>query len=102
MKRHWYQVMILAVVLWGTAAFATAQAGSPPGATPPSAGYGPAPFPSYSFGRPYPYHMDYFRQRYGGSYAPYFGNLYGPPVQQNFFYPPAPYYAPRYPRPYPW
>jgi hypothetical protein len=32
------------------------------------------------FQRPYPYHLDYYRMRYGGSYAPYFGNLYGPPV----------------------
>jgi hypothetical protein len=31
------------------------------------------------FQRPYPYHLDYYRMRYGGSYAPYFGNLYGPP-----------------------
>lgn len=29
--------------------------------------------------RPYPYHLDYYRMRYGGSYAPYFGNLYGTP-----------------------
>ena len=32
----------------------------------------------FSFQRPYPYHLDYYRMRYGGSYAPYFGNLYGP------------------------
>jgi hypothetical protein len=41
-----------------------------------------APFPQVSAGwfqRPYPYHLDYYRMRYGGSYAPYFGNLYGPP-----------------------
>ena len=31
------------------------------------------------FQRPYPYHLDYYKMRYGGSYAPYFGNLYGPP-----------------------
>lgn len=31
------------------------------------------------FTRPYPYHLDYYKQRFGGSYAPYFGNLYGPP-----------------------
>jgi hypothetical protein len=31
------------------------------------------------FQRPYPYHLDYYRMRYGGSYAPYFGNLYGTP-----------------------
>ncbi len=29
--------------------------------------------------RPYPYHLDYYKMRYGGSYAPYFGNLYGTP-----------------------
>jgi hypothetical protein len=33
-----------------------------------------------SFQRPYPYHMDYYKMKYGGSYAPYFGNLYGPPT----------------------
>ncbi|MGI9457235.1 MAG: hypothetical protein ACR2NU_11785 [Aeoliella sp.] len=32
------------------------------------------------FQRPYPYHLDYYRMRYGGDYAPYFGNLYGPPA----------------------
>ncbi|HEX3601738.1 MAG TPA: hypothetical protein VHU84_16410 [Lacipirellulaceae bacterium] len=32
-----------------------------------------------SFQRPYPYHLDYYKMRYGGSYAPYFGNLYGTP-----------------------
>lgn len=31
------------------------------------------------FQRPYPYHLDYYRMRYGGSYAPYFGNQYGVP-----------------------
>jgi len=31
------------------------------------------------FQRPYPYHLDYYRLRYGGSYAPYFGYLYGTP-----------------------
>lgn len=31
------------------------------------------------FTRPYPYHLDYYKQRYGGSYEPYAGNLYGPP-----------------------
>ena len=36
-----------------------------------------------SFQRPYPYHLDYYRAKWGGSYAPYFGNLYGPP---NFFF----------------
>ena len=32
--------------------------------------------------RPYPYHLDYYRMRYGGSYQPYYGQLYGPPVYQ--------------------
>ncbi len=31
------------------------------------------------FQRPYPYHLDYYKMRWGGSYAPYFGNLYGTP-----------------------
>jgi hypothetical protein len=43
--------------------------------------------------RPYPYHLDYYRMRYGGSYEPYFGNLYGPP---NVILPQA------YPAPYPY
>jgi len=43
-----------------------------------------------SFQRPYPYHLDYYRMRYGGSYAPYFGNLYGPPQIVAA----SPYYAP--------
>ena len=38
------------------------------------------------FQRPYPYHLDYYRMRYQGSYAPYFGNLYGPPT---YVVPPA-------------
>jgi hypothetical protein len=44
------------------------------------------------FQRPYPYHLDYYRMRYGGTYAPYFGNLYG--VPQAIYYPP--YYGPYY------
>jgi hypothetical protein len=44
------------------------------------------------FQRPYPYHLDYYRMRYGGSYAPYFGNLYGPPA----IYAAPPYYGPYY------
>jgi hypothetical protein len=32
------------------------------------------------FQRPYPYHLDFYKMRYGGSYEPYFGNLYGPPI----------------------
>jgi hypothetical protein len=47
-------------------------------------GYGPQVSGSY-FQRPYPYHLDYYKMRYGGSYAPYYGNLYGP---SNSFYPP--------------
>ncbi|MEN1682144.1 MAG: hypothetical protein AAGJ46_21410 [Planctomycetota bacterium] len=35
---------------------------------------------SGSFQRPYPYHLDYYKQRYGGGYEPYFGNLYGSPA----------------------
>jgi hypothetical protein len=42
-----------------------------------------------SFQRPYPYHLDYYRAKWGGSYAPYFGNLYGPP---NYFLG-TPYYG---------
>lgn len=32
------------------------------------------------FQRPYPYHLDYYRLRYGGTYEPYYsGGLYGTP-----------------------
>ncbi|WP_425400696.1 hypothetical protein [Aeoliella sp.] len=41
--------------------------------------YNPPQVSSGSFQRPYPYHLDYYRMRWGGSYEPYFGNLYGPP-----------------------
>ncbi len=34
---------------------------------------------SGTFQRPYPFHLDYYKQKFGGSYDPYFGNLYGPP-----------------------
>jgi hypothetical protein len=44
------------------------------------------------FQRPYPYHLDYYRMRYGGSYAPYFGNLYGPPQVVTA----PPYHGPYY------
>lgn len=44
------------------------------------------------FQRPYPYHLDFYRMRYGGSYAPYFGNLYGTPQVVNY----PPYYGPYY------
>ncbi len=43
-----------------------------------------------SFQRPYPYHLDYYRMKWGGSYAPYFGNLYGPPNYYNYG---TPYYG---------
>jgi len=42
------------------------------------------------FQRPYPYHLDYYRMRYGGSYAPYFGNLYGPSGYPAYY---GPYYG---------
>jgi len=51
-----------------------------------------APVESGWFQRPYPYHLDYYRMRYGGSYAPYFGNLYGPPQVVTA----PPYYGPYY------
>jgi hypothetical protein len=44
------------------------------------------------FQRPYPYHLDYYRMKYHGSYAPYFGNLYGPPQVVTA----PPYYGPYY------
>jgi hypothetical protein len=44
------------------------------------------------FQRPYPYHLDYYRMKWGGSYAPYFGNLYGPPQVVTA----PPYYGPYY------
>ncbi|HEY3391173.1 MAG TPA: hypothetical protein VGK58_00590 [Lacipirellulaceae bacterium] len=56
---------------------------------------GRVPTPQVSAGwfqRPYPYHLDYYRMRYGGSYAPYFGNLYGPPQVVTA----PPYYGPYY------
>jgi hypothetical protein len=43
-----------------------------------------------SFQRPYPFHLDYYRMKWGGSYAPYFGNLYGPP---NYFINGTPWYG---------
>lgn len=43
--------------------------------------FGPnATIESGAFQRPYPYHLDYYKQRFGGGYEPYFGNLYGPPA----------------------
>jgi hypothetical protein len=48
------------------------------------------PVSSGWFQRPYPYHLDYYKMRYGGSYAPYFGNLYGPPEVVTA----PPYYGP--------
>jgi len=47
------------------------------------------PISSGSFQRPYPYHLDYYKMRYGGSYAPYFGNLYGPSYPAYY----GPYYG---------
>jgi hypothetical protein len=44
------------------------------------------------FQRPYPYHLDYYKMRYGGSYAPYFGNLYVPPQVVTA----PPYFGPYY------
>lgn len=54
---------------------------------------GPQTVVANNFQRPYPYHLDYYRVRYGGSYAPYFGNMYGVPqvVAPVYGYPPAPY-----------
>src|SRR5262245_35282412 len=48
------------------------------------------PVSSGWFQRPYPYHLDYYKMRYGGSYAPYFGNLYGPSGLPAYF---GPYYG---------
>jgi hypothetical protein len=58
------------------------------GAHPGGPSHGRPPIESGHFQRPYPYHLDYYRMRYGGSYAPYFGNLYGPPQVVT-----APYYG---------
>ncbi|MEX0642931.1 MAG: hypothetical protein WD468_09540 [Pirellulales bacterium] len=44
------------------------------------------------FTRPYPYHLDFYKMKYGGSYAPYFGNLYGPPQVVTA----PPYFGPYY------
>jgi hypothetical protein len=44
--------------------------------------YYPQNFNYGYYQRPYPYHLDYYRMRYGGSYEPYAGNLYGPPMVQ--------------------
>jgi hypothetical protein len=53
------------------------------------------------FQRPYPYHLDYYRMRYGGSYAPYFGNQYGVPqvYAPAYGYPP---YGAGYPGSFGW
>lgn len=53
-----------------------------------------------SFQRPYPYHLDYYKQRFGGGYEPYFGNLYGSPSivgTQPFAFSPYPQPAPTQP-----
>ena len=55
-------------------------AGPMPGNPRRNLGYQVPRYESSWFQRPYPYHLDYYRMRYGGSYAPYFGNLYGPPA----------------------
>src|SRR5262245_49145071 len=47
---------------------------------------------AFNFTRPYPYHLDYYKMKWGGSYAPYFGNLYGPPQVVTA----PPYYGPYY------
>jgi hypothetical protein len=47
---------------------------------------------AFNFTRPYPYHLDYYKMRWGGSYAPYFGNLYGPPQVVTA----PPYFGPYY------
>jgi len=55
--------------------------------------------PYYNYGfyqRPYPFHLDYYRMKYQGSYEPYAGNLYGPPLIQQFVTPqffPTPFNA---------
>jgi hypothetical protein len=59
------------------------------------------------FQRPYPYHLDYYKMRYGGSYAPYFGNLYGTPfgtpqVVNGSWGPDAGGLGPRPPQGYEW
>jgi hypothetical protein len=77
---------------WG----ADHRAGSFPGSSGPPASPGSIPWnhsgfqfgrsrpampqQSHWFQRPYPYHLDYYRMKYGGGYDPYFGNLYGPPI----------------------
>ena len=55
-----------------------------------SRGWAPPQVNAGWFQRPYPYHLDYYKMRYGGSYAPYFGNLYGPPQVVTA----PPYYGP--------
>ncbi|MEM6798313.1 MAG: hypothetical protein AAF589_02260 [Planctomycetota bacterium] len=88
-------LMLLAgVIVLGAVASALGQDAAAPTyqrsrAAYPPRGYRPARYParhaaspqiaSGSFQRPYPYHLDYYKQRYGGGYDPYFGNLYGPP-----------------------
>ncbi len=57
---------------------------------------GPQTVVANNFQRPYPYHLDYYRMRFGGSYAPYFGNMYGVPqvVAPVYGYPPGFYGSP--------
>jgi len=42
------------------------------------------------FERPYPYHFDYYRQRYGGAPAPQPANIYLPPAT-SYYMPPYGY-----------
>ena len=84
-----FSLLFASIAVTGTA---YAQPGfAPPPATQPTfqrRPVGQAPrgfFPptstqAFSFQRPYPYHLDYYRQKYNGGYEPYFGNLYGPPA----------------------
>lgn len=57
------------------------------------------PMPVWSrgpwFQRPYPYHFDYYRQRYGGAPAPQPANIYLPPAVYGpgYFRPSLPYGA---------
>ncbi len=51
----------------------------------------PAVIQGFWFQRSYPYHLDYYRQAYGGSYEPYFGFLYGTPAvyAPTYVFPPG-------------
>jgi hypothetical protein len=45
--------------------------------------------------------LDYYKMRYGGSYAPYFGNLYGPSGFPAYYGPYYGGYGAGYPNGYP-